>query len=136
MLSLQEDAKPASVVGAKREAPTTSKPPSSKLYFPHTDTSCMCAEIQTSFRLLTLCDILYFQVVIKAVHLRPDPQLAVQECCLKVSLLPLRLNIDQDSLLFLFTFANEVSGVCEKEGNNNYLQNVKLLKHSEQFCVN
>lgn len=54
-------------------------------------------------------------VVVKAVHLRPDPQLAVQECCLKVSLLPLRLNIDQDSLLFLFTFANEVSGVCEKE---------------------
>ncbi|XP_066992632.2 autophagy-related protein 2 homolog A [Anabrus simplex] len=49
-------------------------------------------------------------VVIKAVHIRPDLKLKVQECSLKVSLLPLRLNIDQDSLLFLFNFFTEISG--------------------------
>ncbi len=33
--------------------------------------------------------------MIKAVHMRPDPVLPAQECALKVSILPLRLNIDQ-----------------------------------------
>lgn len=31
------------------------------------------------------------------------------ESCIKVSLLPLRLNIDQDAILFLFNFASELS---------------------------
>lgn len=49
-------------------------------------------------------------VVIKAVHIRPDPKLKTQECVLKVSILPLRLNIDQDSLLFLNTYFQELAG--------------------------
>lgn len=54
-------------------------------------------------------------VVVKALHLRPEPALKTQECCLRVSLLPIRLNIDQDSLLFLINFFNELSGGSELE---------------------
>lgn len=52
--------------------------------------------------------------VMKANHVRPDPKLAAQECCLKLSVLPLRLNIDQDSLLFLITFFTELSGTTKQ----------------------
>lgn len=51
------------------------------------------------------------QVVIKATNIRPEMNVSHrQECCLRVSLLPLRLNIDQDSLLFLINFFTEISG--------------------------
>lgn len=55
-------------------------------------------------------------IVIKALHLRPNPQLPAQECCLRISMLPLRLNIDQDSLLFLVKFFNEMAGSDDPTG--------------------
>lgn len=49
-------------------------------------------------------------IVIKALHLRPNPVLTAQECCLRISVLPIRLNIDQDSLLFMVNFFNQLGG--------------------------
>lgn len=42
---------------------------------------------------LTLC----LQLKIKALHVAPVTNLGGPECCLRVSLLPLRLNVDQVS---------------------------------------
>lgn len=47
---------------------------------------------------------LSIQVYIKALHKRPDPSVKTEECSLRVSLQPLRLNIDQVSSQVLFLF--------------------------------
>ncbi|KAJ8044621.1 Autophagy-related protein 2-like B [Holothuria leucospilota] len=47
-------------------------------------------------------------VSVRAVHIRPDISIPTQECCLRVSLQPMRFNIDQDALFFLIDFFKEI----------------------------
>lgn len=68
--------------------------------------------------------IIFLKIVIKANHIRPDPKLNTQECCLKVSILPLRFNIDQDSLMFLIAFFSELGGDYSIKGIKNLINKI------------
>ncbi|XP_001101467.2 autophagy-related protein 2 homolog B isoform X1 [Macaca thibetana thibetana] len=52
-------------------------------------------------------------LTVKALHVCPESGRSPQECCLRVSLMPLRLNIDQDALFFLKDFFTSLSTEVE-----------------------
>jgi len=53
-------------------------------------------------------------ILLKMLYVRPDAGLKAQECNLRVSIQPLRLNVDQDALFFLRTFFSEIMGEAAK----------------------
>lgn len=67
-------------------------------------------------------------VVIKATHIRPDTKLPAQECVLRISLMPLRLNVDQDSLLFLVKFFRELGG--QNDAESTEVENNSSSRHT------
>uniref|UniRef100_A0A3Q1ECY8 Autophagy related 2B n=1 Tax=Acanthochromis polyacanthus TaxID=80966 RepID=A0A3Q1ECY8_9TELE len=52
-------------------------------------------------------------LTVKALHMCPESGQAPPECCLRVSLMPLRLNIDQDALFFLKDFFTSLATEVE-----------------------
>lgn len=52
-------------------------------------------------------------LTVRAVHVSMETDDSPQECCLRVSLMPLRLNIDQDALFFLRDFFSSLAAEVE-----------------------
>ncbi|XP_023297749.2 autophagy-related protein 2 homolog A [Lucilia cuprina] len=59
-------------------------------------------------------------VLVKAIHVRPNPQQSNnQECSLRISLCPLRVHIDQDTLEFLTDFFTNFGKACDKDNSTD-----------------
>uniref|UniRef100_A0A8C1PA96 Autophagy related 2B n=1 Tax=Cyprinus carpio TaxID=7962 RepID=A0A8C1PA96_CYPCA len=78
-------------------------------------------------------------LTVRALHMCPEAGQASQECCLRVSLMPLRLNIDQDALFFLKDFFSSLAAEVElfsppeQEGNSQYQDPTPLIYSNLHF---
>lgn len=66
-------------------------------------------------------------LVVNAIHLRPERTLTRQECDLMISVLPLHLHIDQDSLTFLVDFFSNIGTTTT---SNDDGKNLSARRHS------
>ncbi|XP_055954080.1 autophagy-related protein 2 homolog B-like [Argiope bruennichi] len=74
-------------------------------------------------------------VEVKALYTRPDPSCPSEECSLHVSCKPLRLNIDQDSLIFLVKFYKEVLGQSSEESTEDAKEKSASVSSSQVINV-
>lgn len=73
------------------------------------------------------------QVIVKLLAVRPDPDLRREESSLFISSLPVRLNIDQDTLLHAIKFLSETSG--SKDSNRAVPTNTQLRVHQDPIMT-
>uniref|UniRef100_A0A673VRN4 Autophagy related 2A n=1 Tax=Salmo trutta TaxID=8032 RepID=A0A673VRN4_SALTR len=69
-------------------------------------------------------------LTVKALQVCPDSGVGGPECCLRISLLPLRLNIDQDALFFLKDFFSSLAA-----GVNPYLPMDPAAEGEHHHCT-
>ncbi|XP_028410274.1 autophagy-related protein 2 homolog B-like [Dendronephthya gigantea] len=74
-------------------------------------------------------------ISIKMLGLRPDDGLSSQEGCLRVSLKPLRLNIDQDTLQFIINFCKDLSGTDDGNIHDSEPQVAMSMSTSQDISV-
>ncbi|XP_032883372.1 autophagy-related protein 2 homolog B isoform X1 [Amblyraja radiata] len=70
-------------------------------------------------------------LTIKALHVSPDSARMPQECCLRITLMPLRLNVDQDALFFLKDFFSSLAVEVELLMPPDPVQEVRKSPGSE-----
>uniref|UniRef100_A0A7N5ZWY5 Autophagy related 2A n=1 Tax=Anabas testudineus TaxID=64144 RepID=A0A7N5ZWY5_ANATE len=82
-------------------------------------------------------------LTVKALQVCPESGLGGPECCLRVSLLPLRLNIDQDALFFLKDFFSNLASSVNPympvdpatEGELSTIVNLRIFRFTSEVPI-